>query len=67
MQYLPPPLGEHAAGGFVGGTYGMYTQNYAKGAGDMDAWEENAPSGQNTAAEGKKIQICLLISHSGVV
>lgn len=45
-------VGEHAAGGFVGGTYGMYTQNYAKGAGDMDAWEENAPSGQNTAAEG---------------
>lgn len=45
-------VGEHAAGGFVGGPSGLYTQNYAKGAGDMDAWEENAPSGQNTAAEG---------------
>lgn len=44
-------VGEHAAGGFVGGPSGLYTQNYTKGA-DMDAWEENAPSGQNTAAEG---------------
>ncbi|MDE6981631.1 MAG: hypothetical protein K2P60_09570 [Lachnospiraceae bacterium] len=45
-------VGEHAAGGFVGGPSGLYTQNYEKGTGDMGYWEENAPSGQNTATEG---------------
>lgn len=45
-------VGEHAAGGFVGGPSGLYTQNYEKGTEDMGYWEENAPSGQNTATEG---------------
>ena len=45
-------VGEHAAGGFVGGTYGLNLPGSAGNVNHMDDWEENAPSGQNTATEG---------------